>query len=111
MLKFFHFLLSSILLIISCVIHGFLSLFSTFPTRSLRHIPLYCSTALQHSHCLIQLHRVSLLEYPARFVFEYTFSPNPIVVFSFGSLRLSSIWCRSWQLVSCGPSRYLPQAV
>jgi len=26
------------------------------------------------------LHRVSLLEYPALFVFEYTFSPNPIVV-------------------------------
>jgi len=29
-LTFFHFLLSSILLIISCVIHGFLALFSTF---------------------------------------------------------------------------------
>ena len=66
----------------------------------LRHIPLYCSTALQHSHCHIQLHRVSLLEYPALFVFEYTFSPNPIVVFSFGTLWFSSIWCRSWQLVS-----------
>ena len=24
---------------------------------------------------------------------------------------ISSIWCRSWQLVSSGPSRYLPQAV
>jgi hypothetical protein len=35
MLTFFHFVLSSILLIISCVIYGFLALFLTFPTKSL----------------------------------------------------------------------------
>jgi len=56
----------------------------------LRHISLYCSTALLHSHCHNQLHRVSLLEYPALYVFEYTISSNPIVVFSFGTLWFSS---------------------
>jgi hypothetical protein len=103
-LIFFHFLLSSMLLIISCVIHGFLALFSTFHPdhwEYLRHIPFYCSTALQHSHCHNQLHRVFLLEYPALFVFEYIISSNPIVVFSFGTLWFYSIWCRSWQPASC----------
>ena len=110
-LTFLHFLLSSILLIISCVIHGFLALFSTFPTRPLIVSNTHCSPALRHSHCHIQLHQVSLLEYPALFVVEHIISPNPIVVFSFGTLQFSSIWCRSWQLVSCGQSQYLPQAV
>ena len=77
----------------------------------LRHIPLYFFTALQHSHCRIQLHRVSLLEYPVLFVFEYIISPNPTAVFSFETLWFSSIWCSSLQLVSCVQSRYLPQAV
>jgi hypothetical protein len=33
------------------------------------------------------------------------------VVSSFGTLWFSSIWCKSWQPVSCGQSQYLPQAV
>ena len=72
------------------------------------HFPFYSSTALQHSHFLIQLNRVFLLDYPALFVVEHIISPNPIVVFCFGTLKFSSIWCRSWQLVSCGRSQYLP---
>ena len=57
-LKFFHFLFSSILLIISCVIHGFLALFSTFPTRSLRvfkthsFILCHCTSTFPLSHSI-----------------------------------------------------------
>jgi len=59
----------------------FSCLFSTLPTKSLivsNTHALYFSTALPHSQFHIQLHRVSLLEYSAHFVFEYIASPNPI---------------------------------
>ena len=56
MLTFFYFLLSSILLIISCVIRGFIALFSTFLTRSLTvsnthsFILFHCTSTFPLSH-------------------------------------------------------------
>ena len=60
LLTFFHFLLSPILLIISCVIHGFLALFSTLPTKSLivpsmhSFILFHCTSAFPLSHSIAQ---------------------------------------------------------
>jgi hypothetical protein len=57
-LAFFYFLPSSILLIISCVINGFLALFSTLPTKSLiesstNSFKFFHSTStFQHSHSI-----------------------------------------------------------
>jgi len=109
-LTFFHFLPSSILLIISCVIHGFLALFSTIPTMSLI---LSNTRSFVLFHCTLTFplsHPIFLLGYPAPFVVEYIISPHITVVFSFGTLYFSSIWLRPWQPFSCGQSQYLTQA-
>jgi hypothetical protein len=57
-LTFFHFFLSSIILIIFCVIYGVLALFSTFLTRSLRvskthfFIFFHCTSTFPLSHSI-----------------------------------------------------------
>jgi hypothetical protein len=55
LLTFFHFLHLSILLIISCVIHDFLALLSTFPTKSL---------IVSNTHFLILFYSTSTFPLP-----------------------------------------------
>lgn len=84
---------SSILLIISCVVRGFLAFLSTCPSKIthyyLAHISYYCSTALSHSQFHIPLHRVFLPEYLALSLVEHITSPDPTFVYLFRNYSIS----------------------
>lgn len=100
LLSFFHFLRSSMLLIISCVIHDFLASLSTFQpnlSQYIAHISRYCSAALTHFHFHIRLHRVFLLDYLTPSVIQHINSPNTILALPFGIVSLL-------QAVSAHPS-------
>ena len=80
---FIHYLRSFMLLIISCVIHGFLDFLSTLSIKSLIvsvTVCLYYSSALLPSHFHILLHQVFLLEYLALSFFQHITSADPIFV-------------------------------
>jgi len=91
LLSFFHFLRSSTLLIISCVIHDFPASLSTFQpnlSQYMAHISWYCSAALTHFHFHIRLHRVFLLDYLTPSVMQHITSPNTILALPFGIVSL-----------------------
>ena len=109
LLKFFHFLRSSIILITSCV--NPLDSPNLNHSQILRHIVWYCSTANPQSHFHIRLQQVFLLSYLALYVAEPVTSPNPGLVFAFSPLWFSSILSRSLQPIIFSLSQYLLQAV
>jgi len=102
-LTFFHFLLSPILLIMSCVIHGFLALFSNFPTRSLRiskthlFILFHCTSTFPLSHPIAQ--RFSSRG-SCSFIWVYNFSKSHRD-FPFWNLTIFFNIVQTWQQVSC----------
>ena len=105
---------ASILLIISCVINGFLARFSTLPTKSLilsnthSFIFFHCTSAFSLSHSIAPSYscRVSCM----LCLCAYSFSKSYLGLL-LGNLKFSSTWCGLRQPVSCGHSPYLPQAV